>query len=257
MLCRDIIKKLEVQSPKEYALDWDNVGLLIGRHDKDVKKIMIVVDVTERICDAAIEQKVDMIISHHPIIFGKIKRVNDETPLGRKLLGLIEAGICCYAMHTNFDTKGGMAKEAAKILSLKSKEVLEETLYGEGIGQVGVLDKAITLKEMAERVKDLFELPHVMVYGDLEAKVEKIAVSPGSGKSVIEEAYNKKAECLITGDIGHHEGLDALELGVNIIDASHYGLEKIFMQFMYNYLKDYCTDVEIGIADVGVPFTIV
>lgn len=256
MLCKDIIRKLEVLSPKEYALDWDNVGLLVGRRDKDVKKIMIVVDITECICDAAVGQKVDLIISHHPLIFGKLNRINDETPLGRKLLKLIESGICCYAMHTNFDTKGGMAKEAAKLLSLKNKEVLEETLYGEGIGQIGVLDKPVTLGDMADRVRQCFALEHVIIYGDLNAKIEKVAVSPGSGKSVINEAYKKGADCLITGDIGHHEGLDALELGVSIIDASHYGLEKIFMQYIYNYLKDLLTDVELGIADVGVPFTV-
>lgn len=257
MLCKDIIKKLEIQSPVEYALEWDNVGLLVGRRDKEIKKIMLVVDITERICDAAISQGVDMIVSHHPLIFGKLSRINDDTPLGRKLLKLIEAGICCYAMHTNFDTKGGMAKEAARMLSLKNQEVLEETLYGEGIGQIGVLDKPVSLDTLAKRVKEVFSLSQVSVFGSLDTKIEKVAVAPGSGKSVIEEAYKKGADCLITGDIGHHEGLDAMELGLAVIDASHYGLEKIFMQVMYNYLKDYCTDVAIGIADVGVPFVVV
>lgn len=66
----------------------------------------------------------------------------------------------------------------------------------------------------------------------------------------------EKADCLITGDIGHHEGLDANEMGLTILDASHYGLEHIFMHIMYEYLKGYCMDVEIGIADVGVPFSV-
>ena len=67
---------------------------------------------------------------------------------------------------------------------------------------------------------------------------------------------DKNADVLITGDIGHHEGLDANEMGLTILDASHYGLEHIFMHIMYEYLKGYCMDVEIGIADVGVPFSI-
>ena len=75
-------------------------------------------------------------------------------------------------------------------------------------------------------------------------------------RAVINEAVQKKADCLITGDIGHHEGLDANEMGLTILDASHYGLEHIFMHIMYEYLKGYCMDVEIGIADVGVPFSI-
>ena len=257
MRCEDIIKILERQSPVEFACDWDNVGLLVGRRDKNIRKIMIVVDVTEQICQTAISQGVDMIVSHHPLIFGKIDRINDETVLGRKLLSLIEAGIVLYAMHTNFDIKGGMAKEAARLMSLKNTEVLDEQHYGEGIGQIGIMDKPLTLVALAEKVKEVFSLKNVVVYGNPENMIEKVAISPGSGKSEIICAAGKGAQCLITGDIGHHEGIDAVELGLSVIDASHYGLEKIFMRFMYNYLKDFCTDVEIGIADVGVPFTVV
>ena len=257
MLCQDIIDVLESQSPPEYAMDWDNVGLLVGRRDKDVKKIMLAVDATMEVCKKAIENNVDMIITHHPMIFSKMKKVNSDTVLGNKILSLIEAGIACYAMHTNYDTKGGMAKLAANMLSMKNLEVLEETLNGEGIGQVGTLDNNISIRDLAGRVKEKFGLKNVIVYGNIEKNVDRIAISPGSGKSVIGVAEKKGVECLITGDIGHHEGIDAVELGVNIIDASHYGIEKIFMDYIYNYLKERCADVELMIMDVGVPFEVI
>ncbi len=257
MLCSDIIRILEAQSPAEYAMEWDNVGLLVGRKNKDIKKILLAVDATADVCQLAIEKNVDMIITHHPMIFSKIKRVNDDTVLGNKILSLIEAGIVCYAMHTNFDTKGGMAKEAAQMLTLKNTEVLEETYNGEGLGQIGILKDAVTLKECAKKVKAAFDIETVMVYGDNNKMIEKIAVCPGSGKSVIDIAIQKNADCLVTGDIGHHDGLDAMEAGLSIIDASHYGVEKLFMKFMYNYLVDFCDGVEIEIADVGTPFYIV
>lgn len=257
MLCQDIIDVLESQSPPEYAMDWDNVGLLVGRRDKDVKKIMLAVDATMEVCKKAIENNVDMIITHHPMIFSKMKKVNSDTVLGNKILSLIEAGIACYAMHTNYDTKGGMAKLAANMLSMKNLEVLEETLNGEGIGQVGTLDNNISIRDLAGRVKEKFGLKNVIVYGNIEKNVDRIAISPGSGKSVIGVAEKKGVECLITGDIGHHEGIDAVEMGVNIIDASHYGIEKIFMDYIYNYLKERCADVELMIMDVGVPFEVI
>lgn len=169
---------------------------------------------------------------------------------------LIEHGIACYAMHTNFDTIGGMAKEAAAMLGLQNMEVLEETKDGEGIGEVGYLPAATTVTALVVLIKEKFDLKNVILYGNPNDTVEKIAICPGSGKSVINEAVQKKADCLITGDIGHHEGLDANEMGLTILDASHYGLEHIFMHIMYEYLKGYCMDVEIGIADVGVPFSI-
>lgn len=257
MQCHEIIKILEGQSPTEYALEWDNVGLLVGRRNKEVSKIMLAVDATSEICKAAIADNVDMIITHHPMIFSKLNRVNDDTVLGEKILSLVEAGVACYAMHTNFDTRGGMAKEAAKLLSLKNTEVLEETCNGEGIGQIGILDKVMTLPEAAELVKEKFDLENVMIYGNTETKLEKVAICPGSGRSVIKAAVDKNADCLITGDIGHHDGIDAVEMGLTIIDASHYGVEKIFMQFIYAYLKDFCPDVEILTADVGRPFLVI
>ncbi|MBQ8923705.1 MAG: Nif3-like dinuclear metal center hexameric protein [Lachnospiraceae bacterium] len=257
MLCRDIVDILDRQSPPEYALDWDNVGLLVGRGNKEVKKLLLVLDVTKDVCSYAIEQGFDMIVSHHPMIFKSVSKVNDNSVLGNKILSLAEAGICCYAMHTNFDTKGGMGKEAAGILSLKNTEVLDETLNGEGIGAVGMLDKAVSLIEYAEYVKSAFGLDNVIIYGDKQTKLEKVAISPGSGKSEIKEAIRKHADCLITGDIGHHDGIDAVEAGLTIIDASHYGIEKIFMKYMYNYLSDFMQDVYLEIKDVGVPFEIV
>lgn len=257
MLCNDIIKILEKQSPVEYALEWDNVGLLVGRRNKEVKRIMLAVDATMEVCSSAIENNVDMIITHHPIIFSKMNRVNDDTVLGAKIMSLIEAGVCCYAMHTNFDTKGGMGKEAARMMGLKNTVVLEETKDGEGVGEIGILDKSLKVNELAAYVKEKFGLENVLVFGDGERVVEKIAISPGSGKSMLDISVKNGVECLITGDIGHHEGIDAVEMGLCIIDASHYGIEKIFMEYMYNYLKDYCHDVEIGIADTGIPYKVV
>lgn len=257
MLCQDIIRHLEVLAPAEYAMDWDNVGLLVGKRDSEVKKILIAVDATYEVCQKAIDSGADMIITHHPMIFSKVKNVNSDTVIGKKLLMLIEAGICCYAMHTNYDTRGGMAKHAADMLELKNTEVLEETLNGEGIGQIGILDNTMTLSELGEKTKKIFGLKNVMIYGDINSSVDKIAICPGSGKSVIDTAAKKGVQCLITGDIGHHEGIDGMELGLSIIDASHYGIEKIFINYIYDYLKEYCQDVELTIADVGVPYVVI
>lgn len=256
MLCSEIIYFLEKQSPPEYAMDWDNVGLLVGRESKEVHRVMLALDATQEVVHQAVLQKADMLITHHPMIFGSIKRVNDQTVLGRKIIDLLQHDIAYYAMHTNFDTIGGMARNAASYLKLKNTEVLEETKDGEGIGMVGFLQNSMNLKELADFTKQAFGLDNMVAYGDLEQSHEKVAISPGSGKSMIQAAYQKGATCLITGDIGHHEGIDAVELGVSVLDASHYGLEKIFMSYMKQYLTDYCTDVELVVADTGSPFVI-
>ena len=256
MLCRDVVKLLEKQSPKEYALEWDNVGLLVGRRDKEIKKILIAVDATVDVCNQAIDGGYDMIVTHHPMIFSKLRKVNDDTVLGEKVISLIEHGICCFAMHTNFDTIGGMGRLAARMLNLVNVEILEETLNGEGIGCVGMLSNTLTIEQLANQVKEIFDLKNVILYGNTQELVEKVAICPGSGKSVIDVAKDKGASCLITGDIGHHDGIDAVEMGLNIIDASHYGIEKIFMQFMHTYLFEQCPEIQVDMAKTKEPFII-
>ena len=257
MQCRDIVQLLDKQSPPEYALEWDNVGLLVGHMDSEIKKILVAVDATADVVKKAVDDDYDMIVTHHPVIFGKIKNINDSTVLGQKLLALAENHIACYAMHTNFDTKGGMAKLAANILELKNQEVLEETFQGEGVGRIGFLDKPLNIEELAKKVKKKFGLKNVIVYGDKGLVVDKVAISPGSGKSVISEAVKKGVECLITGDIGHHEGIDSVDMGLSIIDASHYGIEKIFMEYICKYIKDFYPDAEVTSFDVGVPYEVI
>lgn len=257
MLCQEIIKILEAQSPTEYAMEWDNVGLLVGRRNKNIEKILIAVDATKEVCQAAIDGGYDMIITHHPMIFSKIKKVNGDTTLGDKILSLVEAGIVVYAMHTNFDTIGGMGKLAATMLGLREVEILEETLNGEGIGTIGTLNNPISLLELAEKTKENFGLKNVMLYGDRQLIVKKVAICPGSGKSVIDIATKKQAQCLITGDIGHHEGIDAVDDGLCIIDATHYGIEKIFIEYMTEYIKGKCPEVYITSMDTGIPFEVI
>ncbi len=255
----DIIKILEKQSPPEYAMDWDHVGLLVGRRNREVDRLVLALDATAEVINYAIEVGAQMIVTHHPMIFSKVDRVNDDTVLGQKILALAETGTACFAMHTNFDTRGGMGRLAAEMIGLHNVEVLEETMDGEGIGCVGLLDydKPLSLTEMTEKVKETFGLERVVVFGNPNAQVDKVAISPGSGKSVIGEAIKKGADCLITGDIGHHDGIDAVEAGLTIIDASHYGIEKIFVSFMKGYLTGYLQGVEILEAPQQAPFQII
>ena len=106
MICREIIEQIEDVYDKKYALDWDNVGLLVGRDDKEVKKIYLALDPTEEVIEEAAAMQADMLITHHPLIFGSIKCVNNLDFEGRRVLKLAQNDISYYAMHTNYDVKG-------------------------------------------------------------------------------------------------------------------------------------------------------
>ncbi len=254
MLCREVTDIIEQRFPKEYALDWDNVGLLAGRDDKEVRCIYIALDASDEVIHAAARQGADMLVTHHPLIFSGMKRITNQDFIGRRILGLIRRDISYYAMHTNYDVLG-MAALSGSMIGLKQPEALEVTCEAqEGSGRIGQLEKAVSLKQCCEDVKRAFHLESVRVFGNPDRTVERIAICPGSGKSVIGEALKKQADVLITGDIGHHEGIDAAAQGMAVIDAGHYGLEHIFVEDMKDYLGKKLEGVQIITAPVCHPF---
>lgn len=265
MLCRKIIEKLEQLAPASYACSWDNSGLLVGSQNRDVKKILVALDATDEIIETAVKENVDLLITHHPLIFHPLKKIHDENFIGRRVLTLAKHDICCFAMHTNFDIAPGcMADLAAAYFDMEAEGPLEVTAEAEGIpigiGKVGTLKEAVSVEQLARQVKERFALPFVSIYGieQMDEKVSRIAVSPGSGGSMIAHALEKKAQVLITGDIGHHEGIDAAARKLAVIDAGHYGLEHIFISFMKTWLEqEIGTDVQVISANVIFPVKIV
>lgn len=244
MKCSEIIQILKTLAPEDCACDWDNPGLLAGRSDKEVKKIYIALDATDQVVEAAVRSGADMLLTHHPLIFKAIKKVNDQNFITRRLIRLIQSDISYYAMHTNFDAAPGcMADLAAERLGLSQCRPLEG--LGEmdglpyGIGKVGVLERQVTVRQLAGRVKEAFGIPFALVYGEelLEEMVERIAVCPGAGGSEIQEALDCGAQVLVTGDISHHQGIDAAAQKMAIIDGGHYGLEHMFIAYMADFLK--------------------
>lgn len=260
MRCKDIMELIESTYPKHAALDFDNVGLLAGRSQKDVSQIYLALDASEPVIDHAIEAGADMLITHHPLIFSPLKRVTDEDFISRRVLKLIQHDLSYYAMHTNYDVLG-MADLSAHVLGICDTEVLEVTgVYHEreeGIGRVGLLPNEMTLQECADYVKRKLNLDHVSVFGEMKRKIHRLAISPGSGKSMISAALEKHADVLVTGDIGHHEGIDAVEQGLAVIDAGHYGTESIFIDDMRHFLEEKVPEIQVFTEPVCSPLLIV
>lgn len=259
MKCSKVIERLEALSPRSFAESWDNVGLLAGRYEKEIGTVMIALDATDSVVDEAVQKGADLLLTHHPLIFSARKSVNSGDFIGRRLLSLIQNDVCCYAMHTNFDVKG-MADAAADKIGLLERQVLDVTYEDEnskeGIGRIGRLPQEETLEEWGRRIKHIFGLESVKLFGDGGTSLRTAAVCPGSGKGVIEKAADIGADVLITGDIDHHAGIDAVAMGLTIIDAGHYGLEQIFVPYMEEFLKRECSGLHIMRAQEHNPFRV-
>lgn len=257
MRCDEIILKLEELSPLQFAADWDNVGLLAGRRDKKTERVCIALDATDEVIEEAVRSKADMLITHHPLIFKGMKRIDSEDFIGRRIMALLRNDISYYAMHTNFDVMG-MADAAADEMGLRERKVLtmtyEDEIATEGCGRLGKLPRLMTLEECGLFVRDRFHLSHVRIYGEPEAVMEDAALVPGAGADMIEDAVKEGADVLITGDIKHHEGIDAVARGLCVIDAGHYGIEKLFVPYMKEYLEREVPEVTVIVPVQRAPF---
>ena len=257
MKLKEIMHMLEELCPRSFAMSWDNAGLQVGYSDKEVHTIALALDATSEVIAQAKSYGADLLLTHHPLLFSGIKKITDSDYLGKRILDLISSDLCCYAMHTNFDVLG-MADAAADMLHLSDREVLEITyeddISVEGIGRVGALLEPVKLSELAGKVAEVFEIEHVRYYGDPDQLMVTCAILPGSGKSEIDLAVKAGADVYITGDISHHDGIDAVEKGIAVIDAGHYGIEKIFIPYMKEYLEREVPEIRIVSCDAGAPF---
>jgi len=162
------------------------------------------------------------------------------------VLNLAEDGISYFALHTNYDVDL-MGDLAAERIALRNCQPLLKTQEFDetGIGRIGDLAEEMTLGQFAEKIKSAFDAQGLHVFGDPQQKISYAAVLPGSGKSGIDTAITFGADVLVTGDIDHHAGLDAVARGLSVIDAGHYGLEHIFIEDLAERLRDQFPDLRI------------
>ena len=213
----DLVELLEELMPSNLAEDWDNVGLMLGRKGKTVKRILLALDLSKEVVEQAVAQKIDLIITHHPAIFKKLKRVVDNDWQQDLLLTLAENGIAVYSAHTNLDcVSTGVNDVLAKLLKLEDTEILDDS---NGLGRIGVVEET-SLVEYAQVVKTALKADYVVV-GDAGKQVHKVAVCGGAGSDLIDLALAKGADTLVTGDVKYHSAQQAVFSGLNIIDAGH------------------------------------
>lgn len=256
----DVIRLLEEAFPLKEQMEWDNSGLMAGDRSRRFHKVYLALDATMEVIDAAIGSGADLLLTHHPLLFRGIKSVTSDSLEGRKLLKLLSNHIACFSMHTNYDAlaMGTVCASKLGITDGEGNEARALEITGEdplvGIGKIGYLPEPMTLKVLAEKVKEAFGIDRIHMFGDPDRIVSRIAMVPGSGKSDISTAIRQNAEVFLTGDIGHHDGLDALELGLSVLDAGHYGLEHVFVENMEANLKKWCPELEIVKAPTAFPF---
>lgn len=260
MILGDLIAQLQAVAPEDFAQDWDNVGLLVGDRKQDITKVFIALDADETAIAQAKAVGAQLLLTHHPLIFSPLKKVNCDHFISARVVELLRSQMSYYAMHTNFDA-AKMGELAAERMGLAVEAPLADIFTRDGkdygIGVVGSLKEPETLPGLCAVVKDAFGLNSVKLFHAEVGRISRVAICPGSGKSTIRDAIAAGAQVLITGDIDHHSGIDAVAQGLGIIDAGHYGIEHIFIGYMEQYFKEHMQGVEVFAQQRRDPFIIV
>lgn len=235
----EIENLIEKEIPKSLAYDWDNVGLLVGNKNNDVKKAFLTLDTNLFTVNEAISAGADIIISHHPIFFEPLKRIDYETPEGQLVKLLIENNISLYAAHTNMDVaKNGINAQLAKMFDLENVGIIEKNNIdpAAGLGRYGTLKKPMKFSLFTEVVKMLLKTP-VRYCGDENKIIKKAAVASGACAELWEAAKELGCDVLITADLKYHQMINAYENGISIIDAGHYPTEICVMDIFEKLLS--------------------
>jgi len=227
LLVKDIIKFLEEKFPPNLAYDWDNVGLQIGDVNQEVKNMMTALEATTAVIDEAVEKNVDFIITHHPFIFSAFKSIDFTTPKGKNIQKLIKNDIVIYSVHTNYDiAPGGMNDVLAEKIGLQNVKPFAMVDDVHGLGRIGELESEMSLAELGGHIKHDWLQDEVCdiktVQCDRGGCIKKVAVIGGIGGKYIQEAKARGADVLITGDVTYHTAVDAMEIGLNMLDVGHY-----------------------------------
>jgi dinuclear metal center YbgI/SA1388 family protein len=233
----DISKFLSSLAPLSLAEEWDNVGLLLGDDDAIVRQLMTCLTLTEDVAREAVDRGVDLIVSHHPVLFKPVQRLTTQTPEGAVLLALAGGGIAVYSPHTAFDSaRDGINQQLAESLGLEEISPLRsggpaDTSHSSnveiiGSGRQGRLPAPATLGEFNDRVKAALGVVHLQYVGDEGLAVNRVGVACGSAAEFIPDAVRHGCDVLLTGEARFHACLEARQNGIGLVLAGHYATER-------------------------------
>lgn len=231
----DIEQALYELAPRELAAEWDNVGLLAGRRDRAVHKVLVSLDVTAAVADEARQWGAELIAAHHPVIFHPVKRVTDQDPAGEILLRLAEHGIAAVCMHTNLDAaQGGVNDALAAALQLEEVAPLEG---GGGIARTGRLPRPVSVPDFLCAVQEALGAGGLRCT-DGAKPISRVAVGGGACGEFLWAAAAAGCDAFVTADVKYNQFLDAAALRLTLVDAGHFPTEDVVCPVLARHLSE-------------------
>ncbi len=257
MKIKEFAEIFESDFPLSYAFDGDNPGILIGDAETEITGILTTCDTDEAVVNEACQKGANLILSHHPLMFRPLNKLTESVPEQRAVRAMIANGIAMYSAHTNLDAGvGGLNDCMAELLGMKNTfvvDVVAENAAGiHGFGRMCELENEISLRELMNRVIDVFGADGLRYAGKLDSKIRRIAVNTGGGAGIIDDCIALGCDVLVTGDIKYNGYRDAVENGMCIVDIMHYDSEHIAKKWFADYIASKGIDVPVYMSEANV-----
>lgn len=241
---REIEEALFTMAPKAGAMEWDNVGHLVGDPEAQVSRVLVSLDITQAVAEEAVAAGCQLIVSHHPVMncnWNPVQTLRPDDPQGRLLLTLLQNHVAAVCMHTNLDVaQGGVNDALAQVLRLEDPGPLS----GDGIGRVGTLPAPMPLAEFAAFVCRALGANGVR-YADAGRMVSRVAVGGGACGEYEAAALAAGCDTFVTSDLKYHQFLDAPGKGINLIDAGHFPTEDPVCARLLAYLSEHFPELQV------------
>ena len=243
---REIEEALFEAAPGGLAMDWDNVGHLVGFPEGEVNRVLAALDVTPAVVEEAIATGAELIVAHHPVMNVRwheqeMQTLRTDTRLGSLLIRMIQSGVSAICMHTNLDAaQGGVNDMLAQALELENIRPLGD----DGIGRVGDLPESMALPDFLAHVRDKLG-PNGIRYSRAGWEVRTVAVGGGACGDYFRCALDRGADAFVTADVKYDQFLDARALGLTLIDAGHFPTEDVVIPAVVDYLREKFPGLEV------------
>lgn len=238
----DVVRVIESFAPVEIQENWDNCGLCAGSPDAELTGVLVGFDCTRALIDEAVECGANMVVTHHPLIFHGLKKVDEADPVGDALIRAIRAGVAVYCAHTSADkAPGGVSWAIARRLGLENVSVLDYDAavssegFGCGLGIIGDFPEALSSDRAIEKVKEAFGLPYVRCSRPSDGLIRRVAACGGAGSSLVDRARAAGAQLYLCGDVSYHHFFTPE--GFMVMDIGHYESEIDIVSILFSLIQ--------------------
>ncbi len=252
MKIKEVLSALERFAPLPLQEGWDNAGLQVGLTEAEVSGALLCLDVNERIIDEAVAKGLNLVVSHHPLLFRGLKTIGDGDYVQRTVMKAIRNGITVVSMHTNMDNaRGGVNYKIAEKMGLTDVRFMApKTVDGveAGSGVVGELPEEMAADDFVLMVKRVFGVECAMCNELLRRKIRRVAICGGAGDFLLDDAVRAGADAFITGEMHYHVYFGR-EQQLQICVIGHYQSEQYTSEVFRKVIEEACPGLPLHIAE--------